>query len=151
MGLYAVCDEKLDNQDCALRLVLDNSDRALHPHHAKLLVVKGTSGLPYYCAPLVCVPAVLEIIIDLPIGFPINNIISPCIPAVIGLLAVWRHNKPKAINLSGSAGVKSSSETDEGWHVRKAHGEGGSSHPRLFKGGQGKDVRRRFSIVGARS
>jgi len=29
------------------------------------------SGLPYYCTPLVC------------------------IPAVIGLLAVWRHNKPK--------------------------------------------------------
>jgi len=31
----------------------------------------GVSGLPYYCAPLVCVSAVLE------------------------LLAVWRHNKPK--------------------------------------------------------
>jgi len=31
----------------------------------------GASGLPYYCAPLVCVPG------------------------VIGLLAVWRHNKPK--------------------------------------------------------
>jgi len=31
----------------------------------------GASGLPYYCAPRVCIPAVLE-------G-----------------LAVWRHNKPK--------------------------------------------------------
>jgi len=31
----------------------------------------GASGLPYYCTPLVC------------------------ISAVIGLLAVWRHNKPK--------------------------------------------------------
>jgi len=31
----------------------------------------GASGLPYYCAPLVCDPAVL------------------------GLLAVWRHHKPK--------------------------------------------------------
>jgi len=31
----------------------------------------GASGLPYYCAPLVCVSAVIE------------------------LLAVWRHNKPK--------------------------------------------------------
>ena len=35
----------------------------------------GASGLPYYCAPLVC------------------------ISAVIGLLAVWRHNKPKTKNL----------------------------------------------------
>ena len=34
----------------------------------------GTSGLPCYCAPLVCVPAVL------------------------GRLAVWRHNKPKTNN-----------------------------------------------------
>jgi len=34
----------------------------------------GASGLPYYCAPLVC------------------------ISAVIGLLAVWRHNKPKPKN-----------------------------------------------------
>jgi len=33
----------------------------------------GTSGLPYYCTPLVC------------------------ISAVIGLLTVWRHNKPKTI------------------------------------------------------
>jgi len=32
----------------------------------------GDSGLPYYCAPLVC------------------------ISVVIGLLAVWRNNKPKA-------------------------------------------------------
>jgi len=32
----------------------------------------GASGLPYYCAPLLC------------------------ISAVIGLLAVWRHNKPKS-------------------------------------------------------
>ena len=31
----------------------------------------GASGLPYYCAPLVCVSDVIE------------------------LLAVWRHNKPK--------------------------------------------------------
>ena len=34
----------------------------------------GASGLPYYCTPPVCVPAVL------------------------GLLAVWRHNKPKTQN-----------------------------------------------------
>jgi len=34
----------------------------------------GASRLPYYCTPLVCVPT------------------------VIGLLAVWRHNKPKNIN-----------------------------------------------------
>ena len=34
----------------------------------------GASGLPYYCAPLVCVPAVL------------------------GELAVWQHNKPKTKN-----------------------------------------------------
>jgi len=34
----------------------------------------GASGLPYYCTPLVC------------------------ISAVIGLLAVWRHNKPKTKN-----------------------------------------------------
>ena len=34
----------------------------------------GASGLPYYCAQLVCVPAVL------------------------GLLAVWRHNKSKTKN-----------------------------------------------------
>jgi len=34
----------------------------------------GTSGLPYYCAPL------------------------PCISAVIGLPNVWRHNKPKTKN-----------------------------------------------------
>ena len=33
-------------------------------------------GLPYYCAPLVCVPA------------------------VIGLLAVWRHNKPKTNSIT---------------------------------------------------
>ena len=55
----------------------------------------GGFGLPYYCTPPVCVPAVLgalavwrlsqkkrkncnalEIIFDLPFGFPINNIIS---------------------------------------------------------------------------
>jgi len=36
----------------------------------------GASGLPYYCTPLVCIPAV----------------------TVIGLLAVWRHNKPKPTN-----------------------------------------------------
>jgi len=34
----------------------------------------GASGLPYYCAPLVCVSEVIE------------------------LLAVWRHNKPKTKN-----------------------------------------------------
>ena len=34
----------------------------------------GASGLPYHCTPLVC------------------------ISAVIGLLAVWRHNKPKTKN-----------------------------------------------------
>jgi len=34
----------------------------------------GASGLPYYCAPLVCVSEVIE------------------------LLAVWRHNKPKPKN-----------------------------------------------------
>jgi len=34
-------------------------------------ILSSASGLPYYCAPLVCVPA------------------------VIGLLAVWRYNKPK--------------------------------------------------------
>jgi len=34
----------------------------------------GASGLPYYCAPLVCVSDVME------------------------LLAVWRHNKPKTKN-----------------------------------------------------
>jgi len=34
----------------------------------------GASGLPYYCAPLVCVSAVIE------------------------LLAVWRYNKPKTKN-----------------------------------------------------
>ena len=34
----------------------------------------GASGLPYYCTPLVC------------------------ISVVIGLLAVWRHNKPKTKN-----------------------------------------------------
>jgi len=37
----------------------------------------GASGLPYYCAPLVC------------------------ISAVIGLLAVWRHNKSKTKNQNG--------------------------------------------------
>jgi len=36
----------------------------------------GASGLPYYCAPLVCVSEVIE------------------------WLAVWRHNKPKTKNLS---------------------------------------------------
>jgi len=36
----------------------------------------GASGLPYYCAPLVCVSAVME------------------------LLAVWRHNKPQPKNSS---------------------------------------------------
>jgi len=39
-----------------------------------LWIRSGASGLPYYCAQLVCVPAVL------------------------GLLAVWRHNKPKTTN-----------------------------------------------------
>ena len=34
----------------------------------------GASGLPYYCAPLVCVSAVID------------------------SLAVWRHNKPKTKN-----------------------------------------------------
>jgi len=34
----------------------------------------GASGLPYHCAPLLCIPAVL------------------------GLLIVWRHNKPKNKN-----------------------------------------------------
>ena len=37
-------------------------------------IQSGASGLPYYCAPLVCVSAVME------------------------LLAVWRHNKPKTKN-----------------------------------------------------
>jgi len=37
----------------------------------------GASRLPYYCTPFVC------------------------IPAVIGLLAVWRHNKPKTKNQEG--------------------------------------------------
>ena len=37
----------------------------------------GASGLPYYCTPFVC------------------------IPAVIGLLAVWRHNKPKKTKKTG--------------------------------------------------
>jgi len=36
----------------------------------------GASGLPYYCAPLVCISVVIE------------------------LLAVWRHNKPKTKNQS---------------------------------------------------
>ena len=36
----------------------------------------GASGLPYYCAPLVCISVVIE------------------------LLAVWRHNKQKPKNLS---------------------------------------------------
>jgi len=39
----------------------------------------GASGLPYYCAPLVC------------------------ISAVIGLLAVWRHDKPKTKSQKPSA------------------------------------------------
>jgi len=38
------------------------------------LIRPGASGLPYYCAPLVCVSAVLE------------------------LLTVWLHNKPKTKN-----------------------------------------------------
>ena len=37
-------------------------------------IQSGAFGLPYYCAPLVCVSAVME------------------------LLAVWRHNKPKPKN-----------------------------------------------------
>jgi len=35
----------------------------------------GASGLPYYCTPLVCIPAVIE------------------------LLAVWRNNKPKTLGI----------------------------------------------------
>jgi len=42
----------------------------------------GDSGLPYYCAPLVC------------------------ISAVIGLLTVWWHNKPKTKNLSRLSGSR---------------------------------------------
>ena len=42
-------------------------------HCGSALVGPGTSGLPYYCTPLVCVPAVL------------------------GGLAVWRHNNKKKI------------------------------------------------------
>ena len=38
------------------------------------LIRSGASGLPYYCAPLVCISVVIE------------------------LLAVWRHNKPKTKN-----------------------------------------------------
>jgi len=41
----------------------------------------GASGLPYYCAPLVCVSEVIE------------------------LLAVWRHNKPTIETKSGSVQV----------------------------------------------
>jgi len=46
---------------------LDNQSPLWECHSLR----SGASGLPYYCAPLVC------------------------ISAVIGLLAVWRHNKPK--------------------------------------------------------
>jgi len=42
----------------------------------------GTSRLPYYCTPLVC------------------------IPDVIGLLVVWLHIKPKTKNLPSLCGVK---------------------------------------------
>ena len=42
----------------------------------------GASGLPCYCAPLVCVPD------------------------VIGVLTVWRHKKPKTIKLPGWRFVK---------------------------------------------
>ena len=42
----------------------------------------GASGLPYYCAPLVCVSVVME------------------------LLAVWRHNKPKTKNQVDGEGAK---------------------------------------------
>ena len=46
----------------------------------------GASGLPYYYALLVCVPAVL------------------------GLLAVWRHNKPKTNN-------QQTNSNSHGWHM----------------------------------
>jgi len=42
-------------------------------------ILSGASGLPYYCAPAVCVSAVID------------------------LLAVWRHNKPKTKNFDDRA------------------------------------------------
>jgi len=42
--------------------------------HCGSAIGPGASGLPCYCAPLVCVPT------------------------VIGVLTVWRHNKPKTKN-----------------------------------------------------
>ena len=39
--------------------------------HCRSVFGQGASGPPYYCAPLVCAPA------------------------VIGMLAMWWHNKPK--------------------------------------------------------
>jgi len=49
------------------------------PLRERLSIRSGFCGLPYYCAPLVCVPT------------------------GIGVLAVWRHNKPKTKNVIPSA------------------------------------------------
>ena len=52
--------------------------------------------------------------------------------SVIGLLAVWRHEKLKSKNQKA---------------ITKVQGDWGSGHPRLSKGDQGEVVRRRFSIM----
>jgi len=69
-----------------LIIPIPKSTTNIHIHHFKPTFIcprsnagvpfdlSGASGLHYYCAPLVCVPA------------------------VIGLLAVWQHNKPKTKN-----------------------------------------------------
>jgi len=53
----------------------------------------GASGLPYYCAPLVCISVVFELL-------PVCRQNKPKTKKseVIELLAVWRHNKPKTKN-----------------------------------------------------
>jgi len=62
----------------------------------------GASGLPYYCAPLVCVSDVMMMIAFITIKSSLVPLIEGLcaqihieLLAEIELLAVWRHNKPK--------------------------------------------------------